>query len=585
MYANKVEAEPPPPPRHYNPPPPARRSTNPYEADDTKSNHVRFPTEFDYYPGEAPPTFMYREPRPAPPPPPTYYRPGPAHTSYTRPSSRKTHHTRYTSPAQYYRREYSPVYSPAYSPASPVLAPSYPTRSSVEYVRRVAQHHQPEETRKAEVIITPRRDDISSDEEASWDYKRPRRKRTQDERDYDKFDDEDLDLMWGADPSMETGAARHPASVGPYSFVPPNTSRDPSGDGSKLSDDDSLDTGDLSSAADISERITGTAFQVLESGYVGDGMIGGQHGAQLVAVPGERVQHQPVFRWIHFTQKSMDFDDFANQATRVTGLSKTERQAVTDLIARVKRQGIKQIPTSKGSYVRHMEPKFLQLPLPYDPSLKEQSFANRAITWVCLPYFSLEKYSGLLAAENPTTFPIQTLLQAQFSRATKDRDMQQAVRQLKGAPAELCFHISQLWCIVLDNCRSFLCPQSLLLTCSRMTLDALCGDVIHKTTKTAQEMSTLKPSPRVFIRYLNKIMWALPIEECESWFAFMAHFLEFSPRTLSFFHYKRPVNPDDWPRILKLATHSRAGILLEMQIGYVHLDICLDITHITGWKL
>ncbi|KAK4171864.1 hypothetical protein QBC36DRAFT_364939 [Triangularia setosa] len=572
MYANRVEAEPPPPPRHYNPPPPARHSTNPYEADDTKSNHVRFPAEYDYYSGRAPPLPLSAYPgygrNPPPPAPSTHYRPDPAYTNYTRPSSRRTHrtvaHTRYTSPARYRdRREYSsvspafsPVHSPVFSPSSPVLAPTHPKRSSIEYVR-APEYLQ--ERRKAEVIINRRRYDDASDEEAGWDYKRPMRNRTRDEREDEKFD-EDLDLLWETDAALEFGPTRDPVATGPYSFVPPSAPKDSLGDTAKLSDDDSLDTADHDSTAEVAERLTGTAYQVLESGYVGDGMIGGQHGVQLVITPGERIQHQPVYRWIHFTQKSMDFDSFTTQATRLVGLSRNERQAVSDLIARVKRQGIKQIQTSNGSYVRHMEPKFLQLPLPFDPSLKEQSFANRTITWTCLPYFSLEKYSGLLAAETPNSFPVQTLLQAQFSRATKDRDMQQAVRQLKGAPTELCFHISQLWCIVLDN--------SLLLTCGRMPIDALCGNLIHKVTKTSQEISMLKPPLKVFIRYQSNIVWALPIEECGSWFSFMAHFLEFWPRALSFFYYKKPVKPDDWPWISKLAARSRTGVLLEIQIGY-----------------
>ncbi|VBB79618.1 Putative protein of unknown function [Podospora comata] len=571
MYVNKIEAQPPPPPRHYNPPPLARRPTNPYDVDETRSNHVKFPGEYYSYRYGAPPRpsteYAGHGPRgrsPTPPPPSTYSRPAAGRTNYTRPSTRRTHHTvthtRYTSPVRERDRRdlspASPTYSPAYSPTSPVLAPAHPRQSSIEYIR-VPEY--PVEQRKTEFIVEKRRDAASSAEEAEWDYKRPpRRKRTRDERDDGNMDEEDLVLMgmWETDAAFESGPTRNPVATGPYSFVPPSASKDPLRDVGKLSDNDSLDTTEQDIEA--AERLTGTAYEVLESGYTGDGMIGGQHGAQLVITPGECVQHQPVFRWIHFSHKSMDFDNFAT--TRLLGLTKSERQGVADLIARVKRQSIKQIQTSNGSYVRHMEPKFLQMPVPFDPSLKEQSFANRTVTWICLPYFSLEKYSGLLAAENASSFPVQTLLQAQFSRATKDRDMQQAVRQLKGAPAELCFHIAQLWCIVVDN--------SLLLTCGRMPFDALCGNIIHRVTKTAQEISTLKPTARVFIRYQNNIVWALPIEECGSWFSFMAHFLEFWPRTLNFFYYKRPVKPDEWPWITKLASRSRAGILLEMQIGH-----------------
>lgn len=123
------------------------------------------------------------------------------------------------------------------------------------------------------------------------------------------------------------------------------------------------------------------------------------------------------------------------------------------MIATIKREHIKSIQTSRGSYVGHMEPRFIQNRLPPGGSPSEQTLAPRTVTWICLPYFTLERYSGLLAADNPRLFPMQTLLQAQFSGATRDRDMQQAVRQRKGS-SEVCFHIAQLWCLILDNCRS-----------------------------------------------------------------------------------------------------------------------------------
>lgn len=172
------------------------------------------------------------------------------------------------------------------------------------------------EQRKTEFIVEKRRDAASSAEEAEWDYKRPpRRKRTRDERDDGNMDEEDLVLMgmWETDAAFESGPTRNPVATGPYSFVPPSASKDPLRDVGKLSDNDSLDTTEQDIEA--AERLTGTAYEVLESGYTGDGMIGGQHGAQLVITPGECVQHQPVFRWIHFSHKSMDFDNFAVRHT------------------------------------------------------------------------------------------------------------------------------------------------------------------------------------------------------------------------------------------------------------------------------
>lgn len=99
-----------------------------------------------------------------------------------------------------------------------------------------------------------------------------------------------------------------------------------------------------------------------------------------------------------------------------------------------------------------MDPTCIRRDIPSDGGTPNSQAATvRAVTWVCIPYFRLESYSSLDTASD---FPVQTLLQTQFSRVTKARDMQQAVCRNKQAPAGYCFNIAQLWCLVLDNCTS-----------------------------------------------------------------------------------------------------------------------------------
>jgi hypothetical protein len=118
----------------------------------------------------------------------------------------------------------------------------------------------------------------------------------------------------------------------------------------------------------------------------------------------------------------------------------------------VKKNFVKSIPAANGSNVKHMEPKFLQILLPPNELSKGPNDAKRTATWLCIPYFSLERYAGPLSTANNAAFPTQTLLQGQYSGVPPDRDMkQQVVRQLGHAPPDMCFHINQLWCIILDN--------------------------------------------------------------------------------------------------------------------------------------
>lgn len=103
-----------------------------------------------------------------------------------------------------------------------------------------------------------------------------------------------------------------------------------------------------------------------------------------------------------------------------------------------------------------MEPAVMPYRIPDDG--KNRSIASRTAAWVCLPYFSLENYSGLLSAENSAEFPVQTLLQGQFSKTARERDMQQAVCQIGRRGSGRCFHIAQLWCLIIDKCSySFFC--------------------------------------------------------------------------------------------------------------------------------
>lgn len=132
----------------------------------------------------------------------------------------------------------------------------------------------------------------------------------------------------------------------------------------------------------------------------------------------------------------------------------SERKAIAQLLPRVKRKFVKTIQTSTGKDVQYMEPAVMPYRIP--DGGRNRSVASRRAAWVCLPYFSLESYSGLLSAERSHEFPIQTLLQAQFSKTARERDMQQAVCQIGRRGNGRCFHIAQLWCLIIDKCDYFL---------------------------------------------------------------------------------------------------------------------------------
>lgn len=151
-------------------------------------------------------------------------------------------------------------------------------------------------------------------------------------------------------------------------------------------------------------------------------------------------------------------DEFSNicqtEVSRLSGLSDLEKSALKRLNSDVRKTCVKPRTNPKGVKVGYLDPRSYEVPL--------KTFAKKSSTidadsttgsarWICIPYFSLEQYSGLLSASNLASFPAQTLLQMQYSRNTPQRDMEQAVCQLGMVNRGECFHVSQLWCIVIDN--------------------------------------------------------------------------------------------------------------------------------------
>jgi hypothetical protein len=152
--------------------------------------------------------------------------------------------------------------------------------------------------------------------------------------------------------------------------------------------------------------------------------------------------------------------------------SDAEKTAIGKLRADIQRNCVKTRQNPKGAKVGYMDPRYLEVPLQTPKKKTKQddnnnnnnnnnnnrndsgwggSTATKSVKWICMPYFVLQQYSGLMAASTTSLFPSQTLLQAQYSRSTQQRDMDQAVCQLGTAKKGECFHIAQLWCLVVGN--------------------------------------------------------------------------------------------------------------------------------------
>ncbi|RDA83773.1 hypothetical protein CP532_5184 [Ophiocordyceps camponoti-leonardi (nom. inval.)] len=290
---------------------------------------------------------------------------------------------------------------------------------------------------------------------------------------------------------------------------------------------------------------------VFSSSYTGDAELGGSHGAALTVLHHGPGRTRPLFSWLHLQQHVMSFDDFWVEISQRVRFSEEEKKATTKLRADVKRLAIKSRQNEHGKTVGLMEPLYCQV------SLGKAKEEKRAARWICLPYFSLQPYSGLLEASSPASFPSQALLQSQYSRTPRQRDMRQAVCQLGMAPKGHCFHITQMWCLVLDN--------SLLVTCSSMSQADLCSRSLQQFSQPPQREPGSNGSGRILVSYGSAVQWIFRL--------FVSRFSAFWPRSLEFRWRDRVVEPGSWPNVLKLASLPRASVLLRLKVITPQADV------------
>ncbi|KAF6828652.1 mg2+ transporter [Colletotrichum musicola] len=337
-----------------------------------------------------------------------------------------------------------------------------------------------------------------------------------------------------------------------YAFDPAHASGDPSKDDdasdleTPLSDDSTL-RGE--------EPPLSRAFYVYQSRYTGEGILGGSHSAALEVVYDAKRRRQALFRWLHVQQDMMNFDEFTNEISR--SLSESEQNDIRKLLSDVRKNYAKTVRTSRQTTVKHMEPSYLQLPLQAGDPARASQQGKRSVTWLCLPYFSLEEYSGILSTQNPGAYPPQTLLQSSFSRNSEKRDMMQATRQIGNGEKNACFHIRQLWCIVLDN--------SLFITCGSMSEAVLRGQTVDILTEPPRDSPLGEDSGRILVQYGGSVLWSFPLEECQTWFAFIAHFCDFWPKTVQFQLNGRMLTEARWWKVVQLAKTSRRNVVIMME--------------------
>lgn len=301
-------------------------------------------------------------------------------------------------------------------------------------------------------------------------------------------------------------------------------------------------------------------INILNSKYTGEGSIGGTQTAKITILsnppqtPGTKKHRQPLFRWVHFEDEAMNFDDFQSGVNNIVAITDLERQAISRLLTRARKRFDKPFQTTTGMKARYFIPCLLSESIASQTQIKGGK--PRVVTWIVQSHFQMRKYKALGPTDaKPSDHPTRTLMQARFALVQKERDMQQAVCQLKDAKPEWCFHIVQTWYLILDD--------SLLITCSGLRMQDLEGDMVKVLHEPSMALHG-NPPPCVTVQCGRCLLWSFRIDECQSWFDFVCHFAEYWPRVISFRHNGKMVNgASDWPKIVNLAMKANVRLTLE----------------------
>ncbi|KAK9426001.1 hypothetical protein SUNI508_12708 [Seiridium unicorne] len=295
-------------------------------------------------------------------------------------------------------------------------------------------------------------------------------------------------------------------------------------------------------------------LHVVESQYTGNAYFDGDHSAKLTLAHDPKRSRKPLFRWLHLQQRQLNLDELSAEITRIPDLSTEERHGFTRLLGQVRNQ-VKQYRTANGQSVKHMMPGTKTTTIQGDSrSGSGGKERRRSLTWLCIPYLSLEQYSGLMSVCSAASFPTETLLQYDYAASSEKRDMEQVVVRANAAQSGECIHVHQLWCIVLDN--------SLLITCGQMTSSNLCGDLVKTVIEPPPEATS--QTRALYVSYCHSVLWALPLDECLTWFSFAKHFKDFWPQAVRFYYRDKIIMERDWCRIINMASHTKVTIELRV---------------------
>lgn len=299
-------------------------------------------------------------------------------------------------------------------------------------------------------------------------------------------------------------------------------------------------------------------YNILESKYGEDGRETGDQRVNLSVVEDSKANLHSLYRWVHFQDPIMNFDDFLSATVNLPGLDAVQRDSITRLLRRVKSKLDKPYQSSKSSLSRLMIPDFVSEAISSNSTVKQIAATKSFLNWICVPYFSYEQYVDQNTGLRNGAHPVRTILEARSAHVAGQEGLRETTGGLSLSQSGLCYHVSQLWCLIVSN--------RFLITCSRMPINELLKDYIATTIMPSPELYR-NEAQRIIVSYGAAVMWKFEFDECRSWYSLMFRFAVF-PMSFKLYFDKQEITPTLWPRLLSQSKVLNDHLRLTLRERY-----------------
>jgi hypothetical protein len=209
-------------------------------------------------------------------------------------------------------------------------------------------------------------------------------------------------------------------------------------------------------------------LDILHSRWAGDPFKDAERSAEITVASQEAETMKPSIRWLHMKRDLMLFDELLQTVHQCSDLAENVKSKVASLLQTIKDE--KQRQRQHGC---DMEATFK---CDFDHEDNDTAGNSQSsIMFACLPVLSLDQYNGNTLRSLPpgsAAHPTRGFIQA-YSRAIDDkRELMQAITTRPDVPNGHCLHVSSLWCLIVN--------ESLMITCSRLGIEELCGEIIKR---------------------------------------------------------------------------------------------------------